>query len=176
MSEKIWVRAALKPNAESRPITDRGLLYPHPQHRGRYIGWRDCMPGEVPEHVIPGAAGVMLENIKGATVVSYDVDPDKRKSDQHGGVGPVGDLYLAGPSLGMVRTAPVRVLEDSEIRRALACGDLEKAEDPSLVPAPAPVVEEIPVASPAVSSRLAELTAKTDATPVRGKSPAKVEA
>ena len=53
--EKIRVRAALKPNAPSRPITDRGLLYPHPMHRGLYIGWR-LPAGEPPEHVIPGAA------------------------------------------------------------------------------------------------------------------------
>ena len=122
--DKIYVRAALKPDAQSRPITDRGLLYPHPMHRGRYIGWRDCMPGETPEHVIPGAAGVTLENVGGKQVVSYDADNEKRRTEAAGGVGPVADLFLAGPSVGLVRTGPVRVTADSEIRRAILCGDL----------------------------------------------------
>lgn len=141
--DKIYVRAALKPDAQSRPITDRGLLYPHPMHRGRYIGWRDCMPGETPEHVIPGAAGVTLENIGGKQVVSYDTDNEKRRTEAAGGVGPVADLFLAGPSVGLVRTGPVRVTADSEIRRAILCGDLIEVE------APQPQAEEAPAPVPA---------------------------
>lgn len=129
--EKIWVRAALKPNAPSRPITDRGLLYPHPMHRGLYIGWRDCRPGEPPEHVIPGAAGVNLTTVENKTVVDYNPDPDKRRTDAVDGTGPVGDLFLAGPSRGLVRTGPVRVLADTEIRRAILCGDLEECDPPA---------------------------------------------
>lgn len=139
MSEKIYVRAALKPDAALRPITDRGLLYPHPQHRGRYIGWRDCMPGEQPEHVIPGAAGVTLENVNGQQVVSYDPDNEKRRTGELGGVGPVSDLFLAGQSVGLVRTEPVRVVADAEIRRAILCGDLVEC------PAPTPKAPAEPV-------------------------------
>lgn len=146
MSEKIYVRAALKPDAPLRPITDRGLLYPHPQHRGRYIGWRDCMPGEPPEHVIPGAAGVTLETVNGQQVVSYDPDNEKRRTGETGGTGPVGDLFLAGPSLGLVRTEPVRVVADAEIRRAILCGDLVECSQPSPVK-PAELAEAV-VAAP----------------------------
>lgn len=150
MSEKIYVRAALKPDAPLRPITDRGLLYPHPQHRGRYIGWRDCMPGEQPEHVIPGAAGVTLEPVNGQQVVSYDPDNEKRRTGEVGGLGPVGDLFLAGLSVGLVRTAPVRVVADSEIRRAILCGDLLEVEEPRPAPPPAP-----PVSPERTASKLA---------------------
>lgn len=107
----VRVRAVVKPNAEQRAVYDRGLLYPHPAGlRGHWLGWRECMPGEEPEHVIPAAPGVVL-------------------NEKQQPIGGNSDLFLAGFEIKLRRTDPVAVEETPELRRAFLDGDLEKVED-----------------------------------------------
>lgn len=100
----------------------------------QFIGWRECAPGEKPEHVIPGAPGVnprLSELNKGQPLPAVsENDPS--------GTGK-GDLFLPGGDIGLTRNDVVTgkpmiitVKDDpsdplySIVRNGLRDGDLDQ--------------------------------------------------
>lgn len=123
-----------------RVLAAPGLLYPHPDgarlgHRG-WVGWVPCAQAEA-EHTIEGAAGLATK--PGPTGPVYD--PENTTSD----------MFQRGPDIFLKRDPEGALLEETaDIRRALACGDLLRFQEPvPAAPAPAePAAPAIPPVPP----------------------------